>query len=81
MLPETTVNTGPVDEFVMGRKVRGTRTVERSTTLRFTPDSDEICFDLEIHGDVASRTVTDAAGVSLTSHGDSSFTVHKPIKI
>ncbi|MEI7782681.1 MAG: hypothetical protein WCJ18_12255, partial [Planctomycetota bacterium] len=81
MLPETTVNTGPVDEFVMGRKVRGTRTVERSTTLRFTPDSDEICFDLEIHGDVASRTVTDAAGVSLTSNGDSSFTVHKPIKI
>lgn len=81
MLPETTVMTGPVDEIVMGRKVRGTRTVERSTTVRFTPDSDEICFDLEVHGDVSSRTVTDAAGVSLTSHGDSSFTVRKPIKI
>lgn len=81
MLPETTVMTGPVDEIVMGRKVRGTRTVERSTTVRFTPDSDEICFDLEVHGDVSSRTVTDAAGVSLTSNGDSSFTVRKPIKI
>lgn len=81
MLPETTVITAPVDEFVMGRKVRGTRTVERSTTVRFTPDSDEICFDLEVHGDVSSRTVTDAAGVSLTSQGDSSFTVRKPIKI
>jgi hypothetical protein len=81
MLPETTVMTGPVDEFVMGRKVRGTRTVEQSTKVRFTPDSDEICFDLEVHGDVSSRTVTDAAGVSLTSHGDSSFTVRKPIKI
>jgi hypothetical protein len=81
MLPETTVMTGPVDEFVMGRKVRGTRTVEQSTKVRFTPDSDEICFDLEVHGDVSSRTVTDAAGVSLTSHGDSSFTVRKSIKI
>ena len=81
MLPETTVTTGPVDDVILGRKVRGTRTVERSTTLRFTPDSDEICFDLEVHGDVESRTITDTAGVSLTSNGASSFTVRKPIKI
>jgi hypothetical protein len=81
MLPEATVTTGPVDDVIMGRKVRGTRTVERTTTVRFTPDSDEICFDLEVHGDVESRTVTDSAGVSLTSNGASSFTVRKPIKI
>ncbi len=81
MLPGATVTTAPVDEYVLGRKVRGTRTVERTTTIRFTPDSDEICFDLEVHGDVASRTVTDAGTASLTSHGDSSFTVRKPIKV
>jgi len=81
LLPGSTVTTAPVDEYVMGRKVRGTRTVERTTTVRFTPDSDEICFDLEVHGDVASRTVTDAGTASLTSHGDSSFTVRKPIKV
>jgi hypothetical protein len=81
MMPETTVTTAPVDDVVMGRKVRGTRTVERSTTVRLTPDSDEICFELEVHGDVESRTVTDSGPASLTSHGDSSFTVHKPIKI
>ncbi|MEI6241446.1 MAG: hypothetical protein WCR51_13745 [Planctomycetia bacterium] len=81
LLPAATVTTGPVDDVVLGRKVRGTRTVQRTTTVRFVPDSDEICFDLEVHGDVESRTVTDSGPVSLTSRGDSSFTVRKPIKV
>lgn len=81
LLPEAAVTTSPVDDVVLGRKVRGTRTVQRTTTVRFVPDSDEICFDLEVHGDVESRTVTDSGPVSLTSRGDSSFTVHKPIKV
>jgi hypothetical protein len=55
--------------------------VQRTTTVRFIPDADEICFDLEVHGDVESRTVTDSGPVSVTSRGDSSFTVRKPIKV
>ncbi|NDC53874.1 MAG: hypothetical protein EBZ74_06175 [Planctomycetia bacterium] len=81
LLPAATVITGPVDDVVLGRKVRGTRTVQRTTTVRFVPDSDEISFELEVHGDVESRTVTDSGPVSLTSRGDSSFTVRKPIKL
>ena len=81
LLPAPTVVTGAVDDVVLGRKVRGTRTVQRTTTVRFIPDSDEIAFDLEVHGDVESRTVTDSGPVSLTSRGDSSFTVRKPIKV
>ncbi len=81
LLPPPTVITGAVDDIVLGRKVRGTRTVQRTTTVRFVPDSDEIAFDLEVHGDVESRTVTDSGPVSLTSRGDSSFTVRKPIKV
>ncbi|NBW96667.1 MAG: hypothetical protein EBR28_08015, partial [Planctomycetia bacterium] len=81
LLPAASVTTGPVDDIVLGRKVRGTRTVQRTTSVRFTPDADEICFDLEVHGDVESRTVTDSGPVSLTSRGDSSFTVRKPIKL
>ena len=81
LLPAATVNTGPIDDVVLGRKVRGTRTVERTTTVRFTPDSDEICISLEVHGDVDSRTVTAAGPVSLTARGASSFTVSKPIKV
>lgn len=81
LLPEAAVTTSPVDDVVLGRKVRGTRTVQRTTTVRFIPDSDEISFDLEVHGDVESRTVTDSGPVSLTSRGDSSFTVRKPIKV
>lgn len=81
LLPAATVTTGPVDDTVLGRKVRGTRTVQRTTTVHFVPDSDEICFDLEVHGEVESRTTTDSGPVSLTSRGDSSFTVRKPIKL
>ena len=81
LLPAATVNTGPVDDVVLGRNVRGTRTVERTTTVRFTPDSDEICISLEVHGDVDSRTVTEAGPVSLTARAASSFTVSKPIKV
>jgi hypothetical protein len=81
LLPGATVTTGPVDDIVLGRKVRGTRTVQRTTTVRFVPDADEICFDLEVHGDVESRTVTDSGPVSLESRGESAFTVRKPIKV
>jgi hypothetical protein len=51
LLPAAAVTTGPVDDVVLGRKVRGTRTVQRTTTVRFVPDADEISFDLEVHGD------------------------------
>ena len=81
LLPETTVDTDPVEDVVMGRRVRGTRTVERSTTVRFAPDPDEICFDLEVHGDVSSRTVTESGPVTIAARGASTFTVWKPVKI
>jgi hypothetical protein len=81
MLPETTVDSGPVNDVVMGRKVHGTHTVARSTKVHFIPDADEICFDVEVHGDVSSRTVTESGPVSIASRGASTFTVRKPIKL
>ncbi|NCA11997.1 hypothetical protein EBR56_09365 [bacterium] len=81
LLPGATVTTGPVDDVVLGRRVRGTRTVQRTTTVLFVPDADEICFDIEVHGEVESRTVTESGPVSLTSRGASSFTVRKPVKL
>ncbi|MFM7290015.1 MAG: hypothetical protein ACKO6B_02145, partial [Planctomycetia bacterium] len=81
LLPEATVDTARFQDTVMGRDVRGTRTVERTTVLRLVPDEDEICFDLEVHGDIASRAITDAGPVSVTARSTSAFTVRKPIKI
>lgn len=81
LLPGATVDTSPFQDTVMGREVRGTRTVERTTTLRLVPDEDEVCFNLEVHGDIASRAVTDAGPVSVTARSASAFTVRKPIKI
>ena len=81
LLPGATVDTSPFHDTVMGREVRGTRTVERTTMLRLVPDEDEICFNLEVHGDIASRAVTDAGPVSVTARSASAFTVRKPITI
>ena len=81
MLPGATVDTAPFHDTVMGREVRGTRTVERTTILRLVPDDDEICFNLEVHGDIASRAITDAGPVSVTARSASAFTARKPITI
>ena len=81
LLPAASVDTGPFQDTVAGHEVHGTRTVERTTKLRLVPDEDEICFNLEVHGDIASRATTDAGPVSVTARSASAFTVRKPIKI
>jgi hypothetical protein len=81
LLPGASVDTSPFQDTVMGREVRGTRTVERTTTLRLVPDEDEICFNLEVHGDIASRAITESGPVSVTARSASEFTVRKPITI
>ena len=81
MLPEANVSSGRIEDVVLGRPVRGTRTVEQTTSVRFTPDPDEIRFNLEVHGEVDSHTITASGPVALTSRGASSFTVLKPVKI
>ncbi len=81
LLPESTVTTGPLQDFVLGRKVRGTRTVEQSTEVRFVPDTSSIRMELLINGEVASRTVTEAGPVAIHSRGAASFVVRKPIAL
>lgn len=81
LMPEQQVQSGPVSEVIAGRQVRGTRTVTRTTTVKFIPDHDEIAMHLEVQGDIASRSVTDAGIVSLSSRGTSSFVVRKPITV
>ena len=81
LLPETTVTTSALHDYVLGRQVRGTKTVEQSTAVLFDPHPTEIRLDLLVSGEVASRTVTDAGSVSIHSRGQSSFTVYKPIQV
>jgi len=81
LLPESTVTSGPLQDYVLGRKVRGTKTVEQSTGVRFTPHPTEIRLDLLVMGEVSSRTVTEAGAVAIHSQGVSAFTVHKPIQV
>jgi hypothetical protein len=81
MLPEATVKTSPMQDFVLGRKVRGTSTVEQSTAVAFLPDAERIRFELLIRGEVASRTITDAGPAAIHSRGEASFTVRKPVSL
>jgi len=81
LLPESEIDRGVVDDMILGRQVRGRRTVERTAGVRFVPDPDELAFDLEVRGHVESRTVTESGPVALTSRGVSAFTVRKPVKL
>lgn len=81
MMPESTVKTAPMQDFVLGRKVRGTSTVEQSMSIAFVPDADHIRFELLVRGEVDSRTVTDAGPAAIHSRGAASFTVRKPMSL
>ena len=81
MLPEATVKTSPMQDFVLGRKVRGTSTVEQSMAIAFVPDAERIHLELLVRGEVASRTVTDAGPAAIHSRGEANFTVRKPVSL
>ncbi len=81
LLPEPVESKGAVDEMILGRRVRGTRTIARSTTVHLLPDPSCVNMELEVKGDIDSRTVTDAGPVSVKSRSLASFTVRKPVRI
>jgi hypothetical protein len=81
MLPESTVTTNAVNDFVLGRPVKGRSTVEQSIAMRFVPHPSEIRMELVVNGEVASRTVTASGPVSIHSRGLATFTVAKPITL
>lgn len=81
MLPESTVTSNAVQEFVLGRPVKGRSTVEQSLAIRFVPHPNEIRMELVVNGEVASRTVTESGPVAIHSRGQATFTVHKPITV
>ncbi len=81
LMPAPGVENGRVVDTILGRDVRGNRTVKQSSRVVFVPDSHDVRLDLEVHGDVFARTVTDAGPVLLNSQSTSTFTVRKPIKL
>jgi hypothetical protein len=81
MLPESTVSNGPVQDFILGRPVRGRSTVEQSMGVRFLPHPSEIRMELVINGQVASRTVTESGPVAIHSKSNATFVVLKPIHL
>jgi hypothetical protein len=81
MLPEATVTSGGFQDFILGRPVRGRRTVEQSSSVRFVPHASEIRMELVINGQVAARSVTESGPVTVHSTSQASFTVAKPVHL
>lgn len=81
MLPESTVTTNAVQDFVLSRPVKGRSTVEQSLAMRFVPHPTEIRMELVVNGEVASRTVTASGPVAIHSTGQATFAVSKPIVV
>jgi hypothetical protein len=81
MLPESTVESGGFQDFILGRPVRGRRTVEQTTGIRFVPNAGEIRMELVINGQVAARTITESGPVTIRSNSQGSFVVIKPVHL
>jgi hypothetical protein len=81
MLPESTVSNAAVQDFILGRPVRGRSTVEQSMGVRFLPHPSEIRMELVINGQVASRTVTESGPVAIHSKSQATFVVLKPLHL
>jgi hypothetical protein len=81
LLPESTVSNNAVQDFILGRPVRGRSTVEQSMGVRFLPHPSEIRMELVINGQVAARTVTESGPVAIHSKSQASFIVLKPIHL
>ena len=81
VLPEKTVTSGRMEDFVLGRAVRGTNTVEQSLGVGFVPSRSEIRCELQVSGAVSSRTVTDGGIADIHSQGTANFVVRKPVSV
>jgi hypothetical protein len=81
LLPEATVSSGGFQDFILGRPVRGRRTVEQSTGIRFVPNASEIRMELVINGQVAARTITESGPVTIHSASQGNFIVVKPVHV
>ncbi|MFM8413433.1 MAG: hypothetical protein ACKOCX_01775 [Planctomycetota bacterium] len=81
MLPESTVNSGGFQDFILGRPVRGRRTVEQTASVRFVPHVGEIRMELIVSGQIAARSVTESGPVTVHSTSQSTFTVAKPVHL
>lgn len=81
MLPESTVDSGGFQDFILGRPVRGRRTVEQSANVRFVPHVGELRMELVVSGEVAARSVTESGPVTVHSTSQATFTVAKPVHV
>lgn len=81
ILPEKTVTSGRMEDFVLGKPVRGRNTVEQSLGVGFVPSRSEIRCELRVSGAVSSRTVTDGGIADIHSQGTANFTVRKPVVV
>lgn len=81
LMPEPVAETGPVNEMILGRRVRGTRTVTRATGVRLTPDAESVHLVLEVRGAIDSRTLTSAGPVEVQSRASSTFEVRKALRL
>jgi hypothetical protein len=79
VVPDKTVTSGRMEDFILGRPVRGTNTVEQSLAVAFVPGKGEIRCELQVSGAVSSRTVTDGGIADIHAQGTANFTVRKPI--
>ena len=81
LIPEQNVEYGRVNETVLGRPVRGQSVMATEIAVRMLPDPSRVRLALEVTGEIASLTTTDASPARFHNESRSHYVARKPLEI
>ena len=81
MIPEQKLEYAPVNETVLGHPIRGQSLMATKLAVRMVPDPKRVLLALEVTGEIAALTTTDAGPARFHSDSESYYIARKPMEI
>ncbi len=81
LIPEQNLEYAPVDDTVQGYPTTGESLMATEAAIRLHPDPKHVRLILEITGEIAANTTTDAGMARFHNRSDSYYIARKPIQV
>jgi hypothetical protein len=81
MIPERKLEYAQVNDSVLGHAVRGQSVMANELAMRMLPDPKRVRMALEVSGELAAVTTTDAGPVTFHNQSESWYIARKPMEI
>ncbi len=81
LIPERNLEYADVNDSVVGRPTRGKSLMATELALRMVPDPHRVRLALEVRGEIASLTTTDAGPAQFHNASESYYVARKPLEI